>query len=63
MYIYSYICIVDFYRFGLRGGKRRFSLDNVFLLPCNQGVTAVYIGLKNPTPIIHEPRETYTMSE
>lgn len=20
MYIYSYICIVDFYRFGLRGG-------------------------------------------
>lgn len=50
MYIYSYICITDFYRFGLRGGKRRFSLDNVLLLPCNQGVTAVYIGLK----ILHQ---------
>lgn len=63
MYIYSYICITDFYRFGLRGASGSFSLNNVLLPPRNQRTRAVYMGLENPTPIIHETLKTYTMSE
>ena len=63
MYIYSYICSTDFYRFGLKGVKWRFSaVQRILASSLSTGKGSVYGLGKSCTDYTRNP-ETYTMSE